>query len=75
MEEERKEQEMRKREFCVCLSFSGTLFLGENVAAAKGFVRFSGKRSKVKNQVLPMIVAPFFRFRSVYRFVFIIFSR
>ncbi len=65
MEEQRKEEEMRQREFCICRSFSGTLFLGENVAPANGFVLFPEKRRTVNKQVLSMIVAIFWRFRSV----------
>ncbi len=65
MDEQGKEQKMRKREFCICLSFPRTLFLGENVAPANGFVLFQEKRRTVNKQVLSMIVAIFWRFRSV----------
>ncbi len=65
MEEQGKEEDMRQREFCVCLSFSRTLFLGGNVAPAEGLVRFLGKRKKQENEVLSMIVAVFLRSRGV----------
>ena len=50
MEEQRKEEKMRQREFCIRLSFSGTLFFGENVAPAKGLVGFQEKQKKHKNR-------------------------
>ena len=65
MEEQRKEEKMRQREFCIRLSFSGTLSLGENVPHAKGLARFSEKRKKVKNQVFSKRLAPFLRSRRV----------
>ena len=52
MEEQRKEEEMRQREFCICRSFSGTLFLGENVAPANGFVMFQEKWKTVEHDGL-----------------------
>ncbi len=65
MEEQGKEQKMWKREFCICLSFSRTLFLGENVAPANGFVMFQENRNVVKNLLSSLAVPPFLRFRSV----------
>ncbi len=65
MDEHGKEEKMQQRESGICRSFSGTLFLGENVAPATGFVLFQEKRGTMNNQVLSMIVAIFWRFRSV----------
>ncbi len=65
MQEQGKEEEMRQREFCVWLSFPRTLFLGGKVAPAEGLVRFSGKRKKQENEVLPMSVAVFSRSSGV----------
>ena len=44
MDEHGKEEKMQQRESGICRSFSGTLFLGENVAPANGLVRLSEKR-------------------------------
>ncbi len=65
MEEQGKQEDMRLRDIGVCLSFSRTLFLGGNVAPAKGLVRFSEKRKKQEKEVLSMVVAYFLRGRGV----------